>query len=113
MRRAHDPAIERALAALEAPADSLRRMAAAFREAMAAGLAGQPSPLKMLPTFVEQPRSTETGQVAVVDWGGTHGRIAHVELSGRGRFRLLAEGQFTFTDSEKTGTAASVFGRIA
>ncbi len=51
-----DPAVARALAALAPSPRALREMVGAFRDAMARGLAGQPGSLKMLPTFVDQPR---------------------------------------------------------
>jgi hexokinase len=67
----------------------------------------------MLATFVEQPSGDERGQAAVVDWGGTHGRVALIELRERGRCRVLAEDEFRFNEADKTGPAAGVFDVIA
>ncbi len=88
-------------------------MIAEFREAMAAGLAGRRSSLKMLPTFVEQPSGDERGSVAVVDWGGTKGRVAQLELRGAGESRIVAEHELLFSEMDKTGSSAHVFDLIA
>src|SRR5262245_45140954 len=79
---------------------------------MARGLAGAPSSLKMLRTFVEQPRGDERGRVAVVDWGGTHGRAALIDLEG-GVTRVLAERDFVFSESDKSGSAERAFDVIS
>ena len=79
---------------------------------MAHGLAGRPSSLKMLPTFVEQPRGDERGRVVVVDWGGTNGRVSVIEL-GDGDARAVAEDDFAFSEADRTGPADRVFDVIA
>src|SRR6185295_15324261 len=84
----------------------------AFRLAMVHGLAGRPSSLKMLPTFVEQPRGDEGGRVVVVDWGGTNGRVSMMEL-GDGNARAVAEHDFAFSEADRTGPADRVFDVIA
>lgn len=105
-------AVEGAVAALTPSAESLRELAAAFRAAVTRGLAGEPSSLRVLRTFVEQPRGDERGQVAVVDWGGTNGRAALVELAG-GEVHTLAEHAVVFEESDKAGSAERVFDWIA
>src|SRR5688500_19360677 len=80
-RQSH-PAVAAAIAALTPSTEALRDLVRAFRAAMAHGLAGRPSSLKMLPAFVEQPRGDERGRVVVVDWGGTNGRVSMVALGG-------------------------------
>jgi len=113
MKLPTDPAVARALVALTPPTESLLGMVASFRDAMAGGLAGRPSSLRMLPTFVDQPRGDERGAAAVADWGGTHGRVSLVELGGRGRSRVLAEDVFVFSGEDKSGPASRVFDVIA
>jgi len=110
-----DPAavVAPAVAALTPSTQSLQALIGAFRRAIARGLAGEPSSLKMLSTFVEQPRGDECGRVAVVDWGGTHGRAALVELIGAEGTRTLAEREFVFRESDKSGSAEDIFGEIA
>src|SRR6185295_9657664 len=101
-------AVAAAVAALTPSTDALRDLVASFRLAMAHGLAGRPSSLKMLPTFVEQPRGDERGRVVVVDWGGTNGRVSVFELCG-GAARVVTEDDFAFRESERTGPASRVF----
>ncbi|HWQ62750.1 MAG TPA: hexokinase [Negativicutes bacterium] len=57
-----------------------------FRAAMAAGLAGGPSPLKMLPSRLGLPRGDEQGLYLALDFGGTNVRVQIVELLGGGRW---------------------------
>ena len=110
-RQSH-PAVAAAVAALTPSTEALRDLVRAFRLAMAHGLAGRPSSLKMLPTFVEQPRGDERGRVVVVDWGGTNGRVSVIELGG-GDARAVAEEDFAFSESDRTGPADRVFDVIA
>jgi hexokinase len=100
------------LAALTPSPEALRILSRRFTDEMARGLAGEGS-LRMLPTFAAQPCGDETGEVLVVDWGGTHGRVGRVALRGRGALDVRAEETFTFTESEKTGSADPVFDGIA
>jgi len=106
-------AVAAAVAALTPSTASLRELSGAFRRAMARGLAGEPSSLKMLPAFVGQPRGDERGRVAVVDWGGTRGRVALIELGAGGETRIRAEDDFAFSEADKTGPAERVFDVIA
>lgn len=63
-------------------------IAADFRAAMAAGLAGRPSPLKMLPSFLGRPTGRESGQYLALDFGGSNVRVQLVELHGDGRWSV-------------------------
>lgn len=63
-------------------------VAAAFRAAMAAGLAGEPSPLKMLPSHLGLPTGEERGLYLALDFGGTNVRAQLVELCGSGRWLI-------------------------
>jgi hexokinase len=113
MSPSHDGLVSRALAAFEAPPAALQDLSREFTDQMSRGLAGRGGSLKMLRTFTRQPTGRESGRVVVVDWGGTKGRAALVELSGDGAARVLNEEVFTFTDAQKRGTAAAVFDVVA
>ena len=81
---AMDAAGERVDRALLISSERLAAIVDAFREAIERGLSGAGSSLRMLPTFVTQPRGDERGRALVVDWGGTHARAVLAELDGRG-----------------------------
>lgn len=55
-----------------------------FRQAMLAGLKGAPSPLKMLPSYLNKPSRKEKGTFLALDFGGTNLRVLLTELSGNG-----------------------------
>ncbi|MFA6631971.1 MAG: hexokinase [Kiritimatiellia bacterium] len=58
----------------------------AFAEEMAAGLAGSPSSLMMIPSFISIDRPVKTGEpVVVLDAGGTNLRAAVVTIDASGR----------------------------
>src|SRR3989454_913673 len=91
----------------------LHAMSESFREEIARGLAGSGGSLKMLPTFVRQPRGDERGQVMFLDWGGTHGRAGSVVLGGDGRVEVEREEVFTFSDEDKAAPPDHVFDTMA
>ena len=64
--------------------DQAREIAGRFAEAMAAGLAGRPSPLKMLPSYLGTPRGDERGRYLALDFGGSNVRAQEIELTGAG-----------------------------
>jgi len=65
------------------------RCAEEFREEMEAGLAGEPSSLRMIPTFIEVDRDIPAREpVIAVDAGGTNLRIALVEFDGEGEPKI-------------------------
>lgn len=64
---------------------ALSAIAVAFKKAMEAGLAGGPSPLKMLPSYIGEPSGKEAGSTLAVDFGGTNVRVIKVSLSGTGK----------------------------
>jgi hexokinase len=76
-------AIEREFALIPAQAAAI---ADHFRAAMAAGLAGEPSTLKMLPSHLGLPTGDERGLFLALDFGGTNVRAQLIELCGRGRW---------------------------
>jgi hexokinase len=76
----------------------------AFLSEMDRGLAGAPSSLRMIPTFIEVDREVPRGRPAVViDAGGTNLRAAVVEFGGDGRPRTSA-----FRQQRMPGTAGEV-----
>jgi hexokinase len=107
-----DPAIRDAVASLTPSTEALRQVVSAFRAAVARGLAGEPSSLKMLRTFVAQPTGDERGRVVAVDWGGTRGRASVIELD-RGETRIVADDVVVFRDADRGAPAPRVFDLIA
>jgi hexokinase len=68
--------------------ESINREAllAAFIEEMEAGLAGRPSSLMMIPSFITSGKPVKTGQpVVVLDAGGTNLRAAIVSIDANGK----------------------------
>ncbi|MDF2633534.1 MAG: Hexokinase [Pelosinus sp.] len=61
-----------------------------FQQAMQNGLAGQPSSLKMLPSYLNKPSRKETGTFLALDFGGTNVRVLLTELLGEGQFTVHA-----------------------
>ena len=70
--------------------DDARTIVGNFHEEMRRGLAGQPSSLRMLPTFAGRPRGTEQGRLLILDLGGTNVRIGEAVLDGKGRAELTS-----------------------
>jgi hexokinase len=92
---------------------ALQAMSERFRDEIARGLAGGGGSLKVLPTFIGQPRGDERGEVLYLDWGGTHGRAGRVLLSGDGSVDVADEEAVTFSEEQKTGPAGVVLDAIA
>src|SRR5437867_10892312 len=93
-----DPLLAAMAAAVTASTAALRAMSERFRDEIARGLAGGGGSLKMLPTFVRQPRGDERGPVMALDWGGTYGRAGLVVLGGDGSAEVRREEVFAFSD---------------
>lgn len=73
---------------LKVTVGDMLQIAAAFGETMNAGLANEPSSLKMLPSFLRKPSGTECGEFLAVDFGGTNIRVQKVHLAGQGRWEI-------------------------
>lgn len=69
--------------------EQAKYIACGFQKAMEQGLAGLPSPLKMLPTYLTLPDGDERGIFPAIDFGGTNLRVLLVELPGNGRMAIL------------------------
>jgi len=70
--------------------EQINTIADHFRQAMLDGLAGKPSSLKMLPSYLERPSGHERGTFLALDFGGTNVRVLLTELLGQGNFTVQA-----------------------
>ncbi len=113
MNTREDDPVAAAVADLSPPTSALARMSEQLAAQIADGLAGRPSSLRLLPTFVRQPRGDESRRVLFLDWGGTHGRAGAVELDGRGGVRIIREETFTFGEEDRHAPAERVFDIMA
>lgn len=94
------------------PAD-IADIVGGFHSEMKRGLAGEPSSLKMLPSFVAKPRGSETGRYLALDLGGTNLRILAVELEGEGRFRIPAVDKVVVPGERMRGKGEDLFDFLA
>jgi hexokinase len=87
-------------------------VAARFRAAMVAGLAGRPSPLKMLSSHLALPGGDERGLYLAIDFGGSNVRVQLVELLGGGKWLVRRQsaaplkdpaGAYDYTVAAATG----------
>ena len=88
----------------------LKDIANRFQTAMIAGLAGKPSSLKMLPSFIGAPTGQEQGTVVAVDFGGTNVRVLLIELNGQANIIVRRsfplkdkQGNYDFTTASASG----------
>lgn len=72
-------------------AAEVNAVAGRFTEQIENGLAGKPSRLKMLPSFIDSPNGKELGEYLVLDFGGTNLRLQAVRLQGNRRFQVLRQ----------------------
>lgn len=70
--------------------EQLKVIANAFHQAILDGLAGKPSTLKMLPSYLSKPSGKETGIFLALDFGGSNVRVLLTELLGQGGFTVHA-----------------------
>lgn len=114
------PSFEQVKAMLTVTPMQISRVAAGFRDAMTAGLAGTASPLKMLPAFIGKPAGNEQGLFLALDFGGTNVRAEVVELQGQGAWSIRrknalplrdASGRYDYTTA--TTVAAELFDFLA
>jgi hypothetical protein len=100
--------------AYKLPLEMMRSLAAHFRAEAVAGLAGQPSSVKMLPTFVnKRVTGAEQGDFFALDLGGTNFRVLRLTLEGGGRVGPVKSMKFEIPDAIKKGTGAELFGFLA
>jgi hexokinase len=72
--------VEQACNQLDLTSEALQEVAARFEAAMREGLAGRPSSLRMLPSYIARPTGAERGEAVAIDFGGTNVRILKVRL---------------------------------
>ncbi len=107
-----------ALAAFAVEPDELKRIALDFRREIGSGLAGQPSSLRLLPSFTGLPQGTECGEYLALDFGGTNARAARIRLTPPGRLEIICRAARPLRDHgyDYTGaqaTAEELFGFLA
>ncbi len=112
-----EPGLQNALASLAGqlsfPALHMRTMIAAFHEDMERGLRGEPSSLKMLPTFTDNPSGRERGDVLALDLGGSNVRVLWARLTGDGREPEAVSGKFKLEPEHVSTTGDALFGAVA
>lgn len=101
-------------------ATQARDIAGAFAAAMDDGLAGRPSSLKMLPSYLSLPTGDERGVYLALDFGGSNVRVQEVELLGGGRWHIrrhtaapLRDPAGAYDHTVATATAEELFAFIA
>jgi hypothetical protein len=118
-RRTHDAGA--AKAALQAVRDeftlskeSLACIMNNFLGEMANGLRGDPSSIKMIPSYVTAlPQGKETGSVWAIDMGGSNLRVLEVILEGNGVMRTGTEHKEAIPQATMAAPAAVLFDFIA
>lgn len=70
--------------------EQINTIADNFRQTMIDGLAGKPSPLKMLPSYLDKPSQDKAGTFLALDFGGTNVRVLLTELLGNGKLTVHA-----------------------
>jgi hexokinase len=89
--------VEEACGQIDLTAEALQEISARFETAMRAGLAGRPSSLQMLPSYIARPTGEERGEAIAIDFGGTNVRILRVSLQS-GQAQITKSGNFTLKD---------------
>jgi hexokinase len=95
------------------PVDAVRRTIAAFHGDMERGLGGEPSSLKMLPAFVDNPSGKEKGEFLALDLGGSNFRILLVRLAGDGSAPEVTSRKYSLSPEETDRNAETLFGALA
>lgn len=88
--------------------EQLQQFSAAFETAIVTGLGREPSPLKMLPSYLSAPSGNERGTYLALDFGGTNVRVALIELYGNGRYAVIRNREAPLRTNNYDYTAANV-----
>ncbi len=111
--------VNEVLKLFEIDRDSMIRIAMSFKQTMEAGLKGEKTCLKMLPSFIGKPTGKEKGIFMTMDMGGTNLRCTKFKIQD-GKFEKLAEIKEKLINKEKdydlttSGTTAKqLFGFMA
>jgi hexokinase len=89
--------VEKACNQIDLTNEALQQVAARFEAAMRDGLAGRPSSLRMLPSYIAQPTGNERGEAIAIDFGGTNVRILKVRLADE-QAQFSKSSNFTLKD---------------
>jgi len=84
-----------------------------FQSDMKAGLSGNKSSLKMIPTYVEMPTGCERGRFIALDLGGTNFRVLELTLEGSHKVSAPRIMKFALEKKHINGTAEVFFDFIA
>jgi len=96
------------------PIDQMRSLQSYFLAEAKKGLAGAPSSMRMLPTYVTQRvTGAETGDYFALDLGGTNFRVLKLTLEGGGAVGPVETLKFKIPDSIKKGSSGALFGFLA
>ncbi|MFA6994739.1 MAG: 6-phosphogluconolactonase, partial [Candidatus Paceibacterota bacterium] len=95
------------------PLEDIKKTISAFVSDAHKGLAGKPSSLKMLPTFVDNPTGKETGHFLALDLGGTNFRVLMIELKANGKKPIIRIKKFKLTDEHTKTSGDILFSAIA
>lgn len=95
------------------PVDAVRRTIEAFQSDMERGLSGEPSSLKMLPAYVDNPSGNEKGEILALDLGGSNYRILLVRLAGDGSAPDVTSRKYSLSPEETDRNAETLFGALA
>jgi hexokinase len=96
------------------PLASMQGLSCFFKSEARAGLAGRPSSLAMLPTFVtSRVTGDEVGHFYALDLGGTNFRMLRLTLEGGGVVGPVKQAKWEFPDAVKKGSGDALFGFIA
>ena len=91
--------VKEACGQIDLTPEALQQAAARFEAAMREGLAGRPSSLRMLPSYITRPTGGERGEAIAVDFGGTNVRILRVYLDG-GQVQCSKSSRFNLKDPD-------------
>ncbi|XP_037679004.1 hexokinase-3 isoform X2 [Choloepus didactylus] len=108
---AHRRLLEETLAPLRLNREQLAAVQAQMREAMARGLRGEASSLRMLPTYVRStPDGSERGDFLALDLGGTNFRVLLVRVTAGG-VRITNQ-VYSIPESVAQGSGRQLFDHI-
>ena len=100
--------------AFDMPASTMSDLSTYFLMEAQAGLAGRPSSLRMLPTFVnKRVTGAERGDYYALDLGGTNFRVLRLTLLGNGKVGPVTQAKFHVPKHIKQGTGEGLFGFLA
>ncbi|XP_075398845.1 hexokinase-3 [Tenrec ecaudatus] len=108
---AHRRLLEETLAPFRLDQEQLVIVQAQMREAMAQGLRGEASSLRMLPTYVRAtPDGSERGDFLALDLGGTHFRVLLVRVTAGGV--QITSQVYAIPEQVAQGTGRQLFDHI-